>query len=674
MDYRELIKDMAYETYIKKALAMAKEVDDGIFYAKRKHQLAAARIAAQDLGYKPGDLYVPWGLTSKKLEDSPLDSKLRDEYARAEEFRMTKMELPKLAFDSSNLLPSELVFKDHTQKEILAMNGSGIDSKQKKHAYSTGYMPMDVLALSPLYLGRGIQERLLSGLANNDALLLPAPGGFGKSTMWKYFGLMAAQHSLQHLWLWLKEPTLSNVYKEDQYVERRIITFNANKLSVDEGHAGGSDVIYKPLTKLFIEQREKYKDVFILVADEMATALDPAQNKGLKGGGTVGVRAEFEKHFKEYLAPGGENATFKLAMMYAPEDQEHINSSQLGQSSQFARRIITEPLGQMSDGYIETLISRAIFSVGRLQGILESEGGISTSLNSPGFKESYLDTGDFEKLIKAIIVAFKRIKVKLPPNKKTGIVPTIGAPDKVKKVIKAGAAKAKGRMRSFPGIKEDIAKYGELKEMATDFRESLSMQREELARLKNRLPKSTEQETAEGSTRNGLMKKAEEDERVVGVDPFASEEESDSSELLSNEGIENLSISPRDGVEVIDPFREESNATGEGYGEKQIQEEIIKKEKDIEFILTKLKGMAPEFYELEVTMSKIQDKLESDYQGTKFLSDLADIGWLKPIDISSLEDHELIIGAEEALRLSQDDPYIDPGEGVDVDAVKQLNE
>jgi len=521
---------------------------------------------------------------------------------------------------------------------------------------------MSYISQTPTYLGPNINEMVLQGLKDNDAILLPAAGGFGKTTMWKYFGFMAAQHSLSHLSLWLKEPKIENVFNPEMYLEKRIILFNAKNFSVDEGTAGGSDAIWRPLRELFITNKDKYKDIFILVADEIASALAKDATRALRGGGKVGPRVEFDKNMKDILDPGGiaDSAATKFVGMYDPVDYHKFSDSDLAAGGQFGRRTDTLPLPVMEESYIKTLISRAIFSLGRLPGILEGETGIKCSRTDPNFNNAYMQTGNvvMEDVINAIVKMYPNVKVAIDPSPDNpGVKPDVGPPDRVKKIIKAGGALANKRLGDFPGIEGKIKEYNELREMKAPLKKELRKNLEELEKMKSNISTSGAKKT--------FVKKAQDDDSLETSTDEAQEE-----------GFDEVTLSPRDNVPEMNI---EQNVPGsEEYGEERWQADIKAKEDHIEGIRNNLRSFSPRLSSLEAEMEVVRAQLEHDYNKTidgvdyktDFLPNLADLGWLKPIDIAMIDKNKLVITNDPTKKKALTKTVSDPGEPVDYERMK----
>lgn len=169
----------------------------------------------------------------------------------------TKMELPSMI---PNPFPEEFGFEDYTN--------DAIQDIQKRGRYLT----MDELEnLSPptQEMQEAIKEILKPGRAGG---MLGAPAGFGKSYNFKYLGIMAAERSLSHSFLWFRGGSLTQpaqLKNGSQIQEYHFMFTDAKNLSQTGGYLGGATEKMRKLTQAVTQN----SGVFVLALDEIYTAL-----------------------------------------------------------------------------------------------------------------------------------------------------------------------------------------------------------------------------------------------------------------------------------------------------------------------------------------------------------------------------------------------------------------
>lgn len=174
-----------------------------------------------------------------------------------EKFRLTALPLPNTI---PNPFPASFGFEDYTNKAIEAI--------QKRGRYMTMEELSNISAPTQA-MQDAIQDSLKPGRAGG---IIGAPAGFGKSYTFNYLGVMAAERSLSHTFLWFKGGALTSpqqLKNSSAINDFHFMFTDAKNLSQTGGlHGGGAG----PLRELAQAARE-HEGKFVLCLDELYTAL-----------------------------------------------------------------------------------------------------------------------------------------------------------------------------------------------------------------------------------------------------------------------------------------------------------------------------------------------------------------------------------------------------------------
>lgn len=178
-------------------------------------------------------------------------------YQMIEKYRLTALPLPNTI---PNPFPASFGFEDYTNKAI--------DAIQKRGRYMTMEELSNISAPTQA-MQDAIQSSLKPGRAGG---IIGAPAGFGKSYTFQYLGIMAAERSLSHTFLWFKGGALTSpqqLKNAGAISDYHFMFTDAKNLSQTGGlHGGGAG----PLRELSRAARE-HADKFVLCLDELYTAL-----------------------------------------------------------------------------------------------------------------------------------------------------------------------------------------------------------------------------------------------------------------------------------------------------------------------------------------------------------------------------------------------------------------
>ncbi len=174
-----------------------------------------------------------------------------------EKYRMTNLALPNTI---PNPFPASFGFEDYTNKAVEAI--------QKRGRFMTMEELSNISAPTQA-MQDAVQDSLKPGRAGG---IIGAPAGFGKSYTFNYLGIMAAERSLSHTFLWFKGGALTSpqqLKSESAINDFHFMFTDAKNLSQTGGlHGGGAG----PLRELARAARE-HEGKFVLCLDELYTAL-----------------------------------------------------------------------------------------------------------------------------------------------------------------------------------------------------------------------------------------------------------------------------------------------------------------------------------------------------------------------------------------------------------------
>ncbi len=312
-----------------------------------------------------------------------------------ERYRLTKMPLPQglgypIPFIGEN---------DRTEKEI---------EKMRK------YVPMDELEHYTLFVTtqlKSIMRGLYSAPSSAGAILV-APAGWGKSHVFEFFAIMAAQHSLLYKELWMKDPNQS-VANTSNYAEQHFVLVDTpTDLNMSKGLKGVAGDSMKQITQVL----KKYPMQYTLILDELKDAL-----AGKREDDDV---VEGFTRLKSVLG----NREARVLGVYATENKEEMEKSAL-YDGQWGRRL----------AHYDMLDYNQNESMGVLRNSfnnLAKENGLPDQVREQNRKE----------LFEAIIAVANQVGPKSEKRK-------WGFPDRLIKTIKGASMVVKERMEKFKHIK-----------------------------------------------------------------------------------------------------------------------------------------------------------------------------------------------------------------------------
>ena len=368
-------------------------------------QLATAVVKVAQLSAQGADLEALYTGWDQLKADEDIGTILEME----ERYRMTKMPLP---HELGTVIPTMFNYEDYTEKEIIKIH------QRKK------YMPMDELQGYKQYSTREMQGAIKDVFSNNlSGMMLSAAAGWGKSTIYEYFGAMAAQHSLTHKELWMKpgaQKNLAGMKDPGNIREQHFLKFDASNLGQTEGLKGRTEQVYRELEKIIKDP--KYSGIYTFVVDELYSALASDSSDA----------SEAWNLMKGYLAP---TPHIKVIGTFATEDLKKFKDGKNPRTGeafynpQMQRRM---PLIAMRD-------------YTREEGMQVLENGYDSLVEKAGLPPQLPDP-NHEQLFATILD-----KADLATNASGHIV--FGLPARIEKVLRTAANEVRSRSQKFEAYK-----------------------------------------------------------------------------------------------------------------------------------------------------------------------------------------------------------------------------
>jgi hypothetical protein len=193
-----------------------------------------------------------------------------------------------------------------------------------------------------LYVAEDTVEQVCSGFIENkqkSGMLFRAPAGYGKSTIWEYFGYMAAQRSPlsdEHLVLWLYHPSVSNISlnQSNESIrknirERHFCWMESWALDTSRTYVGTEHEANDAMEAAFsyndhqdIHHGFPMRERFVLICDEFYSAQHNAH--GGRNPSQNGILRQFEALKGRLEGQGG--AQMNIILTYAEEDHANLIS------------------------------------------------------------------------------------------------------------------------------------------------------------------------------------------------------------------------------------------------------------------------------------------------------------------------------------------------------------
>lgn len=401
-------------------------------------------------------LYTPWE-NIKSDEDMGAIAEMEERY------RMTKMPLPK---EMGTVIPQMFNYEDYTEKEIVKIH-------QRK-----GYMPMDELQGYKQYTTRELQGAIKDVFANNlSGMMLSAAAGWGKSTIYEYFGSMAAQHSLNHKELWMKPgaaKNLAGMRDPSNIREQHFIKFDASNLGQTEGLKGRMEQVYRELEKIIKDPR--YSGIYTFVIDELYSALASDSSDA----------SEAWNLMKGYLAP---DPHIKVIGTFASEDLKKFKEGKnprTGESfynPQMQRRM---PLINMRD-------------YNREEGMKVLENGFDAFASKSGLPKQIPDANQ-PQLFNIILDKADLV------TDTTGHV-VFGLPARIEKVMRTGGNEVRQRIQKFEKyriLEDKVEQFDGFIKWANDMLPKINQEKVEVQQGRNVSEEQIKQEVKEVAQKAGV--------------------------------------------------------------------------------------------------------------------------------------------------------------------------
>jgi hypothetical protein len=324
-----------------------------------------------------------------------------------------------------NPFPATFSFEDYTNEAIDAINKRG------------RYLTMDELSrISPptAEMQDAIKDSIKTGKVGG---VIGAPAGFGKSYTFKYLGIMAAERSLSHDFLWFRGGVLtdpSQLRTSSSVSEYHFMFTDARNLSQTGGLLGGS---VGPLRDLR-ENAVKYSGRFILCLDELYTALSQETDAA---GGWFALKGLTEPE-----------PLVKIIGTMATKDVKAFKSLKVSQiTSPGSRESIQKPVydGQMKSRFHFKDVPD--YTDAEQQKTLRMGGLDAITHNKEA--QLFIDYApqDKDKIISSLIVKTNDVERGVAPENREW-----AAPRKWKAIISEAFAEVEERVKEFSEYKADI--------------------------------------------------------------------------------------------------------------------------------------------------------------------------------------------------------------------------
>ncbi len=531
---------------------------------------------------------------SKKIADGELDPRiLQKSYNTWSEriesgevidsevnYRENDMPLP-TPLPANMQFPKQFGAKDYTQLEIDAIRSKGTyDSMQELDKYK--FLVVERL--------QDEINDIFDMSFNEGGAMIEAPGGYGKTFIFKYYGAMAGQHSLNHKNLWLTDPFAvvnnTETYKANVR-EKHFVYMNAKDLAQTKIFKGSGKEAWDPLKRILGDA--KMQGVYVWILDEIASAFKPEA-----GGQITEAAATFDEELKNIVQPESGEALLNVVGLLADENAEAFYNQQGG--GQFLRRFDPVPLQPYT------------FNEG-VRMLVHGWSDWTKKKRVPQFKSQESAKETLDVINKIVKDAFMM--------KTEGDV-SVGLPAKINKILNLSIKTISQRKRDYAKYKNVAGQIEQLEGFVDAWKDTLIKVNAELKVLEANEGQGGERPQGTGGSQKKLdeLKERGISTEYVGFEGFEGGEDP---------ATEVGQISPRDsdrGKSILQ--------------KKQIQKEAIQKINHFSDVISDIK----------LSVSEVVQGLE-DTTGENFRDDLADLGNIKMYDLLEIPEGSKIIGKKD---------------------------
>jgi hypothetical protein len=151
-----------------------------------------------------------------------------------------------------------------------------------------------------------------------------APAGYGKTTVFEFFGHASAQRSLDFPALWISAPKGGNpnnpaTWTPEVIREQHIVMIDSQAMYTSAGLRGDTTAPYTEMDRLL--KTDKYNGLFTIIADEFYSAISRGDDV------SKGIQSHLTNNWKTWAQPvgaGGPRA--RLFLVYATENDQALEA------------------------------------------------------------------------------------------------------------------------------------------------------------------------------------------------------------------------------------------------------------------------------------------------------------------------------------------------------------
>jgi len=495
-------------------------------------------------------------------------------YAMIERFRTTQMDLPNVV---NNPFPASFGFEDYTNKAIEAILKRG------------RYMTMDELSniSAPTQaMQDSVQDSLKPGRAGG---IIGAPAGFGKSYTFNYLGIMAAERSLSHPFLWFKGGALTDIkqLKNSASIEEKHFMFtDAKNLSQTGGWVGGAAGPLRELTQAARDNQGR----FVLCLDELYTAMSQDSDTA---GGWFALKGLTEPEVLVQIV--GTMASKDIPLFKSLKVPERGQGAAGGDRDSKMKAVYDE---QMKSRFVEKRVPD--FTDLEQKQTLE-HGGLYAVTHQPAYTLRY-DDEDRQTLISDLVEKTNQIEAGVAPDNREW-----AAPRKWKRIISEANSFVVERQEAFAEYSADVDYL-----RRTD---DLSKWNAALANINKE--KQSIQSISNDAVVPSPTRQPEENLGVMSI--------RDVGDKFPHEEVESPQIVSEQKKGRLNNLQEK---------EQEIKNGLARINRKRRYI--------------EMAFKQGLEKLNAKYGPGVFAEDLHDIGYLKPVDIEMVDLSKIRIDVEES--------------------------
>jgi len=504
--------------------------------------------------------FRPW----TELKQNPV-------YQMIERYRTKSLPLPT---EISNPFPESFGFVDYTNVAIEAIN--------KRGRYLT-MDELDQMAAPTSSMQEAVKDSLKAG---KDGGIIGAPAGYGKSFTFQYLGIMAAERSLSHTYLWFRGGALikpDQLKNQASIREYHFMFTDAKNLSQTGGLWGGATGPQRELT----QAAQKDPDRFVLCLDELYTALSQEADAA---GGWFALKGLTEP-----------DPLVKIIGTMASVDVPGFKKLKVTQMVGQGQEGIQKPVydGQLKSRFHNTNVPD--FTREEQLAALE-KGSLNRILTSKGLNLDY-DPKDKQSIIQVLVDRTDDIERGKAPADRVW-----AAPRKWKSIIADANTTVIDRQETYSPLIADV----------------------EFLR-----------KTSDLSNWQAAYNKLESEEQAISGSSEDSPETPSGTAMPGEEDAGIISIRDTGGK-----FPHEEVETPEEMTQQK-RERVGDIEDKKHLLAEKMKNIQRARRYREIGYKKGLAELESKYGGGVFSPDLHDIGYLKPVDVQNVDITKLKFDEEE---------------------------